>query len=79
MPMSSLHSRNCVTCLGMWRLLRERVWGRGEASSLWEMSQLMFNMGPEWSEVHIELKLKFNMSEIYIGDIFYQAIGECKH
>jgi hypothetical protein len=31
---------------------RGQVWGRGEASSLWETGQSIFNMWPACSEVH---------------------------
>ncbi len=36
---------------GHVELERGRAWGRGEASGLWEMGQLIFNMGIEWSKV----------------------------
>jgi hypothetical protein len=43
------------------------AWGIDEANGLWSMGQLIFNMGPEWKEVHILPVMATTQSNIFFA------------
>jgi hypothetical protein len=66
----SLHSLKIVLHVLVCGVKRGQAFGIGEASSLWKMGQLISNMGPEWSEVHIHPVMAATTSKRLFAFIF---------